>query len=127
MDSGRNHFELFGLPVAFEVDMTRLAETYRELQRALHPDRFANASDRERRLSVQQAARVNEAYQILRSPLRRARYLLELRGVEFDEPPGSGCRNSSSSNACNRKPRKSRKACWTDPRPRMMDNPVPGR
>jgi len=85
MDSGRNHFELFGLPVAFEVDMTRLAETYRELQRALHPDRFANASDRERRLSVQQAARVNEAYQILRSPLRRARYLLELRGVEFDD------------------------------------------
>ena len=85
MDSGRNHFELFGLPVAFEVDTARLAETYRELQRALHPDRFANASDRERRLSVQQAAQVNEAYQILRSPLRRARYLLELRGVEFDD------------------------------------------
>ncbi len=85
MDSGRNHFALFGLPVAFEVDTARLAETYRELQRALHPDRFANASDRERRLSVQQAAQVNEAYQILRSPLRRARYLLELRGVEFDD------------------------------------------
>ncbi len=85
MESGRNHFELFGLPVAFEVDTARLAETYRELQRALHPDRFANASDRERRLSVQQAAQVNEAYQILRSPLRRARYLLELRGVEFDD------------------------------------------
>ena len=85
MDSGRNHFALFGLPVAFEVDMARLAETYRDLQRALHPDRFANASDRERRLSVQQAAQINEAYQILRSPLRRARYLLELRGVEFDD------------------------------------------
>ena len=85
MESGRNHFELFGLPVAFEVDTARLAETYRELQRALHPDRFANASDRERRLSVQQAAQVNEAYQTLRSPLRRARYLLELRGVEFDD------------------------------------------
>ena len=85
MESGRNHFELFGLPVAFEVDTARLAETYRELQRALHPDRFANASDRERRLSVQQAAQVNEAYQTLRSPLRRARYLLELRGVGFDD------------------------------------------
>ncbi len=85
MEPGRNHFELFGLPVAYEVDTAKLAETYRELQRVLHPDRYANASDRERRLSVQQAAQVNEAYQTLRSPLRRARYLLELRGVEFDD------------------------------------------
>ena len=85
MDLGSNHFELFGLPVGFEIDTAQLAEKYRELQRVLHPDRFANASDRERRLSVQHAAQVNEAYQTLRSPLRRARYLLELRGVEFDD------------------------------------------
>ena len=85
MDRSSNHFELFGVPVGFDIDTSQLAEKYRELQRVLHPDRFANATDRERRLSVQQAARVNEAYQTLRSPLRRARYLLELRGVEFDD------------------------------------------
>lgn len=85
MDLSSNHFELFGLPVGFDIDTAQLAEKYRELQRVLHPDRFANASDRERRLSVQQAAQVNAAYQTLRSPLRRARYLLELRGVEFDD------------------------------------------
>ena len=56
MELKQNHFELFKLPVAFEVDTQQLAERYRELQRTLHPDRYANASDRERRLSIQHAA-----------------------------------------------------------------------
>ncbi|NNF96952.1 MAG: Fe-S protein assembly co-chaperone HscB [Halobacteria archaeon] len=85
MELTQNHFELFGLPVAFDVDAQQLAERYRELQRALHPDRYANASDRERRLSIQHAAQVNEAFQTLKSSLRRARYLLQLKGVEFDD------------------------------------------
>ena len=85
MELTQNHFELFGLPVAFDVDAQQLAERYRELQRILHPDRYANASDRERRLSIQHAAQVNEAFQTLKSSLRRARYLLQLKGVEFDD------------------------------------------
>jgi len=85
MELTQNHFELFGLPVAFDVDAHQLAERYRELQRTLHPDRYANASDRERRLSIQHAAQVNEAFQTLKSPLRRARYLLQQKGIEFDD------------------------------------------
>ncbi|MDX1823618.1 MAG: Fe-S protein assembly co-chaperone HscB [Thiohalomonadales bacterium] len=81
----QNHFELFGIPVAFDIDAHQLAERYRELQRALHPDRYANASDRERRLSIQHAAQVNEAFQTLKSSLRRARYLLQLKGIDFDD------------------------------------------
>lgn len=81
----QNHFELFGLPVSYEIDLARLAEHYRELQRAVHPDKFANASDQERRLSMQRAAQVNEAFQTLKSPIRRARYMLELQGVSFDD------------------------------------------
>ena len=81
----QNHFELFGFPVAFDIDAHQLAERYRELQRSLHPDRYANASDRERRLSIQHAAQVNEAFQTLKSSLRRARYLLQLQGIEFDD------------------------------------------
>ncbi len=80
----RNFFELFDLPVAFRIDRRDLAERYRILQGLTHPDRFASAGDQERRLAVQKAAQVNEAYQILRHPLSRARYLLELQGVEFD-------------------------------------------
>ncbi|MDH5409710.1 MAG: Fe-S protein assembly co-chaperone HscB [Gammaproteobacteria bacterium] len=81
----QNHFELFGLPLSFEIDQQKLASDYRELQSAVHPDRFANASDQERRISVQKAAQINEAFQTLKSPIRRARYLLELKGVEFDD------------------------------------------
>jgi molecular chaperone HscB len=81
----QNYFELFGLEPGFDLDPRYLAERYRELQRQVHPDRFASASDQERLLSVQQAAQVNEAYQTLKSPLPRARYLLELLGVSMND------------------------------------------
>ena len=81
----QNHFELFGLPVDFTVDAERLGERYRELQRSVHPDRFASGSDQERRLSMQRAAQINEAYRALKDPLARARYLLELNGVAMDD------------------------------------------
>ena len=81
----QNHFELFGIDLGFDLDLAGIAERYRDLQRAVHPDRFINASDQERRLSVQQAAQVNEAYQMFKSPLLRARYLLELQGICMDD------------------------------------------
>lgn len=81
----RNYFDLFGMPVTFNLDTESLAQRYRELQRVTHPDRFANGSDRERRLAVEQAALVNEAYQTLRSPMQRGRYLLELNGMTFHD------------------------------------------
>lgn len=84
-DLSQNHFELFGIPVGFDVDADTLALRYRDLQRAVHPDRFANASDHERRLSVQRAAQINEAFRTLKQPLARARYLLELKGKPLDE------------------------------------------
>lgn len=79
------HFELFGLPPSFGIDRQRLDERYRDLQRAVHPDRYVNASDAERRLSAQQAMRINEGYQTLKDPLRRGRYLLELAGIDHND------------------------------------------
>jgi molecular chaperone HscB len=83
--SSQNHFDIFGLPVAYELDTASLAERYRDLQRAVHPDRFTTASDRERREAVQRAANINEAFQTLKSPLQRARYILQLKGISFDD------------------------------------------
>ena len=85
MAQTQTHFELFELPVSFEIDLQDLSQRYRELQRVVHPDKFVNASDRERRLSVENAAAINEAYQILKAPQRRARYMLELQSVSFDD------------------------------------------
>ncbi len=82
LDLSQNYFALFGLPVAYGLDEEQLAERYRALQQQLHPDRFAAASDQERRLSLQASMRVNEAYQVLRDPLARARYLLTLQTQE---------------------------------------------
>ena len=79
------HFDRFGLPQAFEVDLELLDRNYRELQRSVHPDRFVNASDQQRRLSMQQATLINEGYQVLKDPLQRGRYLLQLDGREFDD------------------------------------------
>lgn len=84
-DLARNYFELFGLPVAFAVDTDDLAARYRTLQRNFHPDKFAHASDQERRFSVQLSARFNEALQTLKDPVRRGRYLLQLKNIATDE------------------------------------------
>ena len=85
MATTQTHFELFELPVSFEIDLSDLSQRYRELQRVVHPDKFVNASDRERLLSVEKAAAINDAYQILKLPQRRARYMLELQSVSFDD------------------------------------------
>ncbi len=83
LDFSKNYFELFTLPVAFEVDGNKLASRYRELQRAVHPDRYANATEQEKRLSMQAATHLNDALNTLKKPLLRAQYLLELKGVEM--------------------------------------------
>jgi molecular chaperone HscB len=84
-DFSRNHFELLGLPVAYGLDSARLESGYRELQSQVHPDRFAAASDAERRVAMQWATRANEAYRTLRDPVARARYLLSLKGFDTGE------------------------------------------
>ncbi|MFQ2761308.1 co-chaperone HscB [Aeromonas caviae] len=78
-----NHFELFGLAEGFELDTRQLADTYRQLQTQFHPDRFATAPEREQLAAVQRAAQINDAFTTLKTPLRRAEYLLSLRGTDI--------------------------------------------
>lgn len=84
-DFSTSYFQLFGLPRTFGIDAAQLDRRYRELQRIVHPDRYVNASDQERRLAMQQATRINEGYQTLKDPLKRGRYLLELGGFVFSD------------------------------------------
>ncbi len=78
----RNYFELLGLPTQFEVDLTLLDQHYRTLQSEVHPDRFVTASANDRMQSMQVATQANEAYQTLKNTTARARYLLQLNGIE---------------------------------------------
>lgn len=79
------HFSLFDLPPCFAVDLPALEAAYRRVQAEVHPDRHAHKSDADRRLAMEYATRVNEAYQVLKRPLLRARYLLSLAGVDTRE------------------------------------------
>lgn len=85
IDLTKNYFDLFGLPVDYVLDTGELSQRYRDLQRVVHPDRYANATDQDKRLALQQATQVNEAYETLRDPLRRAQYMLRLRGVDANQ------------------------------------------
>jgi molecular chaperone HscB len=74
-------FKLFGLARGFALDRSELDARRRRLQAEVHPDRFASADAASRRRAMQGAVRVNEAYERLKDPLRRAAYLCELNGA----------------------------------------------
>jgi molecular chaperone HscB len=85
-------FETLGAPRRFDLDLTVLEKTHRELSRSLHPDKFAQAGASERRAALERAASVNEAWRILRDPIRRAEALFTLEGFavgETNEPKAS--------------------------------------
>jgi molecular chaperone HscB len=79
-----DHFALFALPVRFALDEAALEGAHKAVQSRVHPDRFASGSAAERRVAMQWAARANEAYRTLKSPLARAAYLCESAGVRID-------------------------------------------
>ncbi|MEX0618583.1 MAG: Fe-S protein assembly co-chaperone HscB [Pseudohongiellaceae bacterium] len=81
----KNFFQLFSIPENFQIDQRLLAEHYRELQDRFHPDRVAGAAGNERLKAVQLTSLVNEAYDTLKSPLKRAGYLLKLNGVDVEQ------------------------------------------
>jgi molecular chaperone HscB len=76
-----DYYSLFGLEPAFAVDAAALTRAYRTVQAQVHPDRFAGAGAAERRAALQWATLANEAYEVLRSPARRAAYLCERAGM----------------------------------------------
>lgn len=76
----QNHFQLFKLSEQFDVDRQVLDEAYREIQNLVHPDRFINAPESDRRAALQWASLANDAYQTLRNPIKRAAYLCALKG-----------------------------------------------
>ena len=85
MDLKENYFQLFDLACQFDIDIDDLASRYRRLQASVHPDRFTGRSDQERRISLQYATFVNEAHNVLKEPIKRACYLLELNGISYEE------------------------------------------
>ncbi len=80
MNLQSNDFELFGLAPRFGQDRSNIDARWKDLQREVHPDKFTLQGAAAQRLSMQWSVRINEAYQRLKDPLRRAAYLCELQG-----------------------------------------------
>jgi molecular chaperone HscB len=79
-----NFFELFELPVSYDVDLKKIQQHYMALQRLVHPDKYTSGTDQEKRLSMQQTSWINEAQATLKDPVARATYLLKLKGTDIN-------------------------------------------
>ena len=84
MNIDDDDFKLFGLSERFALDAALLDQRWRELQAKVHPDRFATDGAAAQRIAMQWAVRVNQGYQRLKDPLKRAAYLCERRGIRID-------------------------------------------
>ncbi len=77
----QNLFEILGLPVQFALNLKTLEDAYFMAQRACHPDRFVGKPEADRIAAITRSQLVNDAYETLKDPLRRAEHLLELQGI----------------------------------------------
>ncbi|MDP2257423.1 MAG: Fe-S protein assembly co-chaperone HscB [Polaromonas sp.] len=84
MNLQSNDFELFRVPMQFAQDCALLSARWKELQREAHPDKFAAQGVAAQRIAMQWSVRINEAYQRLKDPLKRASYLCELHGAPIN-------------------------------------------
>ena len=80
-----NFFTLLQLPEAFVIDLETLHQNYQSIQKDIHPDRFATFDNEAKLESIKKTAQVNDAYQTLKSPIRRAEYLLQLKGINIHD------------------------------------------
>ena len=79
-----NYFELFSLPATFSIDKAVLSQTYRDLQKKYHPDKFAMEDDSARLQAMQNSTEINDAFATLKDSCLRAQYLLKLSGLDIE-------------------------------------------
>jgi molecular chaperone HscB len=77
-------FELFEIPAQFDQDRSVLDAKWKDLQREAHPDKFAAQGAAAQRIAMQWSVRINEAYNRLKDPLKRATYLCELNSAPIE-------------------------------------------
>jgi molecular chaperone HscB len=81
LPQGVDYFALFDMPRKLWIEMDGLEKKFLQLSWKLHPDNFVNATERERELSLEKSSQLNDAYRVLRDPVSRVEYLLELEGT----------------------------------------------
>jgi len=80
-----NHFELFGLPVSFKIDRSKLAEKYFNLQKKYHPDFFTQGTEHEQEQALEMSSQLNKALKIFKNEEETIKYVLQLKGLLEEE------------------------------------------
>jgi molecular chaperone HscB len=80
-----DYFAFFALPRKLNIDLAQLERDFYQLSRRLHPDISARGDERERKWSLEQSSKLNDAYRTLKDPIKRTEYLLRLEGIELEE------------------------------------------
>jgi molecular chaperone HscB len=85
----KTHFDTLGIERVFHIPPVELEKKFLELSRQNHPDKFAKASPRERLEAVQKTTALNDAYRVLKDPVKRAEYLCKLAGFDVGDEKNS--------------------------------------
>jgi molecular chaperone HscB len=85
LSSDQNYFSLFEISCDFEVDLEPVRETFLSLQRKFHPDQFSASDESEQLAALHSSSLLNDAYETISSPLKRAAYLLGLSGIDVEQ------------------------------------------
>ena len=80
-----NYFQLFEIEKSLFIDLNVLEDKYLELQKEFHPDKYVNASDQEKRISLQITSYINEAYNTLKNDYLKSIYLLKIEGYKLED------------------------------------------
>ncbi len=83
-DLSRDYFSLFGFEPAMAIDASLLQQRFQQLQSEYHPDKYSASSDQQSRQAMQISSLLNEAFQTLKDPVKRAIYLLQLNGIDLN-------------------------------------------
>ncbi len=80
-----NYFELFELPVSIQIDRTKLAQKYFELQKKYHPDFFANGTEYEQEQALEISSQLNKALKTFKNTDLTIKYVLQLKSLLEEE------------------------------------------
>lgn len=80
----QNYFEIFSFDISTQIDIAQLNQKNRELQQRVHPDRFANGTEAQKREAMQKTSLINQAYNTLKNPVLRLQYMLGLQGLDMN-------------------------------------------
>lgn len=88
-DTSADHFGVLGVERRYALDLAELEQRYKEMTKVLHPDRWARADARARRFSLLRTVQLNDAWRVLKDPVRRAEYMLAQRGIQVGGEEGT--------------------------------------